>query len=428
MRLVGDDDDIAAVGQNRIIGCAGFRRELLQGREDHAAGWAIQQFPQMVAVLGLKRGLAQQVLAHAEGREQLVVEIVAVGQHHQRRIFHRRMLDDLAGIKSHQQALARALRVPDHPDFAVAAGRRRRQRAGHRAAHGMELMIAGEDFDDIAPGVAEDDKILEDIEEMAAVEHALENRLKLRRSLGREIVAMDRPPGHEPFAVGGKRTDPRRDSVRCDQRRIGAEQGADLGLVGLQLVERAVDGRVFVAGVFQLDDGERQSIDEDHNVRAAVGFLLDDGELVHRQPVVGVGIVEIDQPDLLPADGPVLAPHFDRRALDHVAMQAAVFGDQQGRFGPQDLGQNFFACFRQKFWIQLVDRLAQTLGQNDVAIAGAFRMSPIGADLKAIGDGISKFLQPGERGFFDVAFDECAHDCAPPPPRTKRARSRRSIS
>ena len=80
----------------------------------------------MVAVLGLLRRLPQQVLAHAEGAEQLVVEIVAVGQDHERRVFHRRVLDDLPGVEGHQQALAGALRVPDHADLAVAAAARSR--------------------------------------------------------------------------------------------------------------------------------------------------------------------------------------------------------------------------------------------------------------------------------------------------------------
>ena len=100
----------------------------------------------------------------------------------------------------------------------------------------------------------------------------------------------------------------------------------DLRLVGLQLVERAVERRVLVAGVLQLDHAERQAVDEDHHVRPAVRLVLDHGELVHRQPVVGVGIVEVDQADLLAADGAVGAAHLDRHALDHVAMQPAVLG------------------------------------------------------------------------------------------------------
>ena len=114
MRLVGDHDDVASVGQHRIVGRAVLGREFLQGGEDHATRRPVEQLAQMLAVLGLLRRLAQQVLAHAERAEQLVVQIVAVGQHDQRRVLHRRMLDDLARIERHQQALAGPLGVPDH--------------------------------------------------------------------------------------------------------------------------------------------------------------------------------------------------------------------------------------------------------------------------------------------------------------------------
>jgi hypothetical protein len=60
---------------------------------------AQQVLAQVFAVFGLLGCLAQQILAHAERREQLVIQIVAVGQHNQRRVLHRRMLDESAGGK-----------------------------------------------------------------------------------------------------------------------------------------------------------------------------------------------------------------------------------------------------------------------------------------------------------------------------------------
>jgi hypothetical protein len=38
--------------------------------------------------------LAQQVFRSAEGGEELVVEVVAVGDHHERRVLHRGVQDD----------------------------------------------------------------------------------------------------------------------------------------------------------------------------------------------------------------------------------------------------------------------------------------------------------------------------------------------
>ena len=52
-------------------------------------------------------------------------------------------------------------------------------------------------------------------------------------------------------------------------------------------------------GVLQLDNAERQAVDEHHQIRAAVVAAFDDRELVRHQPVVVAGIVEINQPDLV---------------------------------------------------------------------------------------------------------------------------------
>ena len=69
MRLVGDHDDIAAVGQDRIVGLTVFGRELLDGSEYHAAGRAGQHLLQILAAVGLLRGLTEQIAAHGEGPE-----------------------------------------------------------------------------------------------------------------------------------------------------------------------------------------------------------------------------------------------------------------------------------------------------------------------------------------------------------------------
>ena len=235
--------------------------------------------------------------------------------------------------------------MPDHPDLAVAVGRGRGERALDRAPHGMELVIAREDFDDVAPRVAEDDEVLEEVEEPAAFEYALEHGFQFGRSLRREIVAVDCAPGHEPLAVGGQRADARGDAVGDHQRRVGAEQRADLRLVGLELIERPVDGRVLVAGVLQFDHGERQAVDEDHDVGPSVRVVLDDRELVDREPVVGVGVVEVDQPRLLAAHGSIGTSHLDRHALDEVAMQPPVLRDQRRRFRVAQFGEDLGARF-----------------------------------------------------------------------------------
>ena len=125
VRLVGDDDDVAPVREHRMPVASLLGEELLDGREHHAAGGDGELRAQIGAVGGLHRRLAQQVAAAREGAEELVVEVVAVGEHDDRRVLHRRVQDHAAGIEGHRQALARALRVPDDADAPVALLRRR---------------------------------------------------------------------------------------------------------------------------------------------------------------------------------------------------------------------------------------------------------------------------------------------------------------
>ena len=126
VRLVGDDDDVRAVAEQRVRLAALVGHELLDRREDDAAGGDLQLGAQVVAALGLHRLLPQQLVAVGERAEELVVEVVAVGEHDQRRVRHLRLLHELAGVEGHREALAAALGVPDDAD-AVVAGRRPRR-------------------------------------------------------------------------------------------------------------------------------------------------------------------------------------------------------------------------------------------------------------------------------------------------------------
>ena len=56
------------------------------------------------------------------------------------------------------------------------------------------------------------------------------------------------------------------------------------------------------AGFFSSNDGERQAVDEQHEVGPPFVFVLDDGELVDREPVVVVGVVEVEHANLRAAD------------------------------------------------------------------------------------------------------------------------------
>lgn len=91
--------------------------------EHHASAGRVQQLAQMLAPAGQHRCLAEDVRAVLELAEKLVVEIVSLGQHHQRRVLHRRMPHHARGKEEHGETLAAALRVPDHAGATVALTR-----------------------------------------------------------------------------------------------------------------------------------------------------------------------------------------------------------------------------------------------------------------------------------------------------------------
>ena len=266
-----------------------LREELLDRREDDAARRRPEQLgAQVGAVLRLHRRLPEQLLAAGEGAEELVVEVVAVGQDDERRVLHRRVGDDRARRRTPSSgscptpACARRRRRAGRPPPRPASGSRSRRpwpsppprpppatpgASPRPRVHGVELVIAGHLLGGLGPfRLLEDDEVADEVEEAALLEHPLEDDLKLRHPGRRELLPRDRPPRHEPFLVRRERPEAGLDAVGDDEKLVEREERRDLGLVGLELLERRPDRRVLVRRVLQLDDGERQPVDEEDDV------------------------------------------------------------------------------------------------------------------------------------------------------------------
>ena len=155
--LVGDHHNVAPIRQQRMPVALLLGEELLDGGEHHSAGFHPELFPKVGPALRLDGGLPQQVGATRKGGEELVVEVVAVRQHDEGGILHRRLAHNAAGVEHHGQTLARPLGMPDNPDASVApfstrpvgflrgglSQRRRPQGFPDRGLHRMELVVAG---------------------------------------------------------------------------------------------------------------------------------------------------------------------------------------------------------------------------------------------------------------------------------------------
>ena len=138
VRLIDHHHDVLAVGER-----GGFLLELLHRGEDDAVGAAARDLLCKIgSALCLHGRLAQKVRAFGELREQLRVEVVAVGDHHDGGAVE--LLFEKMSQKHHRERLARALRVPENAALAVAADSL--VHALESLVHREVLMVASEDF------------------------------------------------------------------------------------------------------------------------------------------------------------------------------------------------------------------------------------------------------------------------------------------
>jgi len=430
VRLVGDDHDVGAIGQRRETGLVRRRGELLQRGEDHAAGSAAQQGAQVLAVLRLHRRLPEQIAAHGEGRKELVVEVVAVGQHHQRGVGHARLQHQQAGVERHQQALARALRVPDHARLAVARrllphagqavdgrvlGHRMLagpQRRCHRLPDGMELVVAGDDLDQSAAGFTEHGEMAQQIEEAPLLEHALDQRSHLRHALGLYAGAVGGAPGHEALEVCRQRADPGLQAIGGHQQRIAAKQRLNLLFVGLELVEGAGQRRVLAAGGFEFDHRQRQAVEEHHHVRPTLGLACHHGELLHGEPVVVGRAFEVDQPHPARRQRAILGVVLHIRAFGQQAVDAVVLLQQLGQFRLRQAANGVGLRLGRQRRVQPRHGGGESCLEHDIVVGIALRLLAVRADDIVRGAGEA---QPGklrEQGGFQLGFGQKCHRCS----------------
>ena len=159
-------------------------------------------------------------------------------------------------------------------------------------------MVGRRFFDDLRPVILENHKVQDVVEEHPALEQAANGGLQFRHPFGRDALAIDGPPGHEPVPSRGDGAATRLNPVGDHQQFVAGKKRRNVLLVGLKLIEGVLDGGVFVTGVFQLENRQRQTVDEDHHIGTPVLVVLDNGVLVQRHPVVVVDLFQIQQPDL----------------------------------------------------------------------------------------------------------------------------------
>ena len=162
MRLVGDDDDVAAIGEHGHLRLALPQPELVDQREDVAVVGA-QQLAQVGGGVGVDVRLAADRAGVDERAVELIVELLAVGDHDERPPAGDEA-EHLLREPQHREALACALRVPEDAELLIARRANPLERL-HRRVYAEVLVVTRERLDEAAGLLAVRDEALDEIEQ-----------------------------------------------------------------------------------------------------------------------------------------------------------------------------------------------------------------------------------------------------------------------
>jgi hypothetical protein len=222
----------------------------------------------------------------------------------------------------------------------------------------------------------------------------------------RQGLAGDGPPRLEPLCPRREGADAGFDAIGDDEHGVEGEQGGKFRLVGLELVERAPEGRVLVRGVLEFEEHKRQAVHEQHHVRTAGVLGLGNRELVDREPVVGVGLAEVEDPHLSSGNRAVRAAILHGDPIHQVTMEGAVARFQGWAFGTGELAEGVVQRLGGEIRVEGGERLAQAVFQHHLPVALPLGGQLARCDVGAVFDRVAEAFEPGEGGIFDGAFGE----------------------
>ena len=167
--------------------------EFLDQREDQPLVLT-EKLPHLLAVLGLGGFGFGDRAGVQEVPVDLSVQIVAVGDDHEREVA-RLFAEDLAGVEDHREALARTLRVPEHAELALQFLSLEERLIG--PVHADELVVLG---DDLLVFLVVEDEVLDVVQQPAPGEQALDHALQARAFLANLLHGQSSPSRPPPAA------------------------------------------------------------------------------------------------------------------------------------------------------------------------------------------------------------------------------------
>ena len=269
------------------------------------------------------------------------------------------------------------------------------------------LVVFRDPLDQPGRLVGVDDERVQQVQQPALVEHPTDQHLE-RRPVGDDVAPIDRLPRRVVLPASGERAHRRRGPVRDDDEGVGREQRRDVVAVGLHLVPGAAQGGVRVAGVLQLQQGDRQPVEEDDDVGPTVLAGLHDGELVHDEPVVARRLLPVDQPHQRGADLAGSRTVLDRHAAGEQLVHTLVLRQGVLRLRTQQPSDGLLDHARGQVGVDAKIGVAQASGQDDLVVRRALLGCAPGREHGAGQGGVAQRAEPVESGLLNDALGDPA--------------------
>lgn len=171
-------------------------------------------------------------------------------------------------------------------------------------SHGKELMIACGFLRHLVVDHFKDDEVADVGEQAVFGKEAFDEGLHGACGVRLDLEAVNGLPRAVPFAPRRPDAVQGGDAVGDDDEGVEVEELRDFVGVVLDLVEGIFYGGLFVVGILEFEDDQRQTVDEDEDVGSAV-VLTVDGELVDGAEVVLMRFIPIDWVDVTMLDAPI---------------------------------------------------------------------------------------------------------------------------
>ena len=268
------------------------------------------------------------------------------------------------GIEYHRQRFPAALRMPEHTTLAI----RFSSNLGlfDSFSHCKILVVSSQNFNRLLPIAGKQDKIFQNIQQPCFLEHSLIEGVKLCiRSIF--VIAIFRFPLH-------KTVKSRSDCSRLIGRKVAdyadciiIEHRRDVLYVVPNLVVCVFCAHFVLGRTFQFHQNQRQAIDKQNNIRAAVVSIFHEGILVYHIEIIFVCICIINQ---LYYRRPffTLDCVFDRDTVLQIVHKNNILLQQASRIRIIQFQDGFINCHSRKAAIQPHQTIPQNIVQQRAAV------------------------------------------------------------